>query len=174
MVLLFVWPHWTPFWALETPSFLKNDSSVGPRAPSSGAPSSGRMQGWESECWVGFPYRDCFAKFEPNMGEMYLNNTFNSFFLFSLRFGIVKSRFHYFRHRNFTFSWFLDFLNPQKPVFTHLLYQKAQKKTINIVEHPGQNIIFGNMRPKHFENVGTCVYPTFWNCEILEFGNLST
>ena len=32
-----------------------------------------------------------------------------------------------------------------------------------------KNIIFGNLRPKNFENCGPCVYPTFWIFEIQKF-----
>ena len=32
-----------------------------------------------------------------------------------------------------------------------------------------KNIIFGNLRPKKFENFGPCVHPTFWIFEIQKF-----
>ena len=43
-------------------------------------------------------HRDLIPKFGPNIGEMYLDNTFNILIDFlPLRFGIIKSRFHYFK-----------------------------------------------------------------------------
>ena len=57
--------------------------------------------------------------FGPFMGEMYLNNVFNSFIEFQLHFDIIKSRFHYLKVRNRYFHDFGTFgrvKTPPKPI----------------------------------------------------------
>ena len=50
------------------------------------------------------------AFFGHFMVKLYLNNIFNGLIdFFCFIFGLIKSRFHYFKYQFFDLSWFLDF-----------------------------------------------------------------
>ena len=61
---------------------------------------------------------------------------------------------------------------PVDPVVMAFIIPKYFKKYQKVYGNTLENIIFGNLRPKNFENYGPCVHPTFWIFEIQKFGIL--
>ena len=76
------------------------------------------------------------------------------------------------RHRKLNISWIIDVLGPGSPYLLILLDRITWNKPRKIREHPGKNIIYGNLRIEIFENLENpetlgVHFSIFWNSEFL-------
>ena len=96
-----------------------------------------------------------WTKIGPFLRKISFDNRFKSFiYIFLLQIGLIKSRFHYFKHPNLDIPWFLDFRSPGTLYLFISLYQKTSKSTRKSWEHLGKYYFhiweFGNPKLWHF------------------------
>ena len=86
---------------------------------------------------------DCFPTFGPNMGELYLNNTFNGFIFFSASFWYNKILISLFQTSKPDIFMISGFSKPWSPVFIAFIIPKYFNKCQKVCGNIFKKIYFG-------------------------------